>query len=120
MIRDLLQKWAELEPDRCELHVGSAQLLKVFPHPWVINFSAIEIELSLYDVPTLLIAVMNAIVNRGGCYGLENAKDPDQQTYARIANPQSGTYAAASDENCAIALLKAYLQWLEVEVKAPP
>lgn len=110
MIRDLLKRWSELEPERCEFHEGSAELLDGLPNPWIINFSAIAVEFRRYDQIALLNAVMTAIDDRNLRLKLEN---DGNGYFATVREVDQAHPKMSHDPIATVALLKAYLAWLE-------
>jgi hypothetical protein len=111
-LQELLARWAELEPSRCQKLEGNEifHIAAGDDHP---AWSVFLEEMGWFDYAVLQRSVQDAIVGCGGCYVIENAAPPDKRVYARIANPKTGNYASASDEEPAIALLQAYVNWLE-------
>jgi hypothetical protein len=116
VIVELLRKWAELEPDRCEIYPNSAELLNVFLNPWIINFSAVSIELGAYDAAALQRAVQASIDNRDWrCKIFNSAAGWSAKVVpsSALSNMTFENYLEYRNQELAIALLNAYVVCLE-------
>lgn len=107
MISDLLSKWARLEPDRCafdreaeafEISIADGSFQMLYPH------SHNPLKLTW-----LMGCVLEAIAHHKALYKLEN--DTAGRHYALVRG--CDRFRVADDDNPAIALLAAYVAWLE-------
>jgi hypothetical protein len=120
MLAELLKKWAELEPGNCKQSDE--------PHWYLIRFRSEEVfsgELidskapGKYALAYLQSAVQDAIVDRKLRCRIENAA---AGWYAKIATTcdESKDALQHHDKECAVALLKAYISYLEGQKAAAP
>jgi hypothetical protein len=117
MIHELLKQWAELESDRCRFQGDECQVL--WRDEQTELWTAIHhLTLSadrFHALGLVQDAVQKTIVAQNLRYHLENDKD---RHYASLMAADGSGYCRAEDEEPAIALLQAYVQWLEKEVAA--
>jgi hypothetical protein len=124
---DLLRKWAELEPDRCKI-VRSREALTVFE----LEITDIQVDHDFAPSETPKIAAISSRYPQGVVLGAVISAIDDHPTLRfSLANASDGFHASIRsaeenvplaidyrDDNAAIALLTAYLQWLEQSKEA--
>jgi hypothetical protein len=98
---ELLKRWADLEPDKCKR--GAVY--------WYVGSSALEGNWTETDFDKIQGAVQRAIVAHDLRFCLENAANGIYFAGVRGISPHSTCYV--QDQEPAIALLRAYLGWLE-------
>lgn len=111
-MRELLEKWAELEPLRCKPHNGfNCKLL--MGSTWLpVHYDADLVT----EQPVILWSTIAAIVARSWEFDLENYGTNSDKFIANvfaIKPPIRSQYLAEDRANPAEALLSAYIQALE-------
>lgn len=113
MIQTLLQKWAELEPDRCCREGNDYRLLDqgryhyIPPHPTFSDYLAL-----------LQGALQDAIAFRGLRMQLENSLDG--WNVVLLHPDEVGAPIRSLSKEAAIALLTTYVAWLEKNQEVKP
>jgi len=114
-MKDLLERWAETEPNRCEIHTdGLYYSLNTFPNVLVI-------ETRRWHLPIIQGAVQEAIEARDGLrWHIGLGGETINWWYAQIDKDGKviGSWEAESSNSPAEALLTAYLSALEAQVPA--
>lgn len=105
MIQDLLQKWSDLEPSRCNRN-SVAYWIKVKPSGYSLPLQ----NMTSIDWAMLQSAVFEAIVDRNLRSRLENN---GAGWFAVVRAVDQAHLTIQHDVEPAIALLKAYVRWLE-------
>lgn len=118
-MNELLKRWTELEPKRCQQAIG------LDSHPidgsflvydssgegyWVEPGTGEEAVL-LIDLAMLQALLQQAIAHHKLLFRLENTVQGTH--YATVLHLETGRMGQGNDAEAAIALLKAYVAWLE-------
>lgn len=124
-MKELLKKWAALEPDRCRLEdwPGGKRILILSPYGWQLVIDEEEPE---GYFPNRLFAeaftqhvVQQAIIARGWAFSINyDPESPDRNNPydATVTGPTSEGWGFGND-GIASPLLTAYLETLEGEVE---
>jgi hypothetical protein len=122
-IRELLEKWAELEPSRCRRETvgGFERLLVLSPLGWQLVMDEEEPG-GYYSSRPLTEAIVQyvvqqAIIARGWSFALNynpDCPDPANPYDARVDGPTSEGWGFGG-ENIVTPLLSAYLETLEAQ-----
>lgn len=114
MLDELLQQWAALEPERCT-KISDVHFLIREPEADDRRFWRIRTNATSEGLAKLQASVQGAIDTRGLRYRLEN----DANTHhAMVMEQETGRYAQSDHPEPAVALLRAYVNWLAIAVKA--
>lgn len=115
---DLLKRWSALEPDRCKLdehaddqNCYALNIKNSRDGEKNLAFVYLELDIDNRDWAIIQQAVQRAIVSRSLLFRLEN--DTNGRYYALIVHPTTQSHSPGKDAEPAIALLRAYLTWLE-------
>lgn len=111
MLLELLQRWSELEPDRCSRRVlvGGLHVLVGAGH-WA---EILQSETDWKDYAATQVAVQKAIIAHGLRFSLMNASDGIHAALVQFESSTIQWRAQTKHDETAIALLTVYLQWLE-------
>lgn len=112
LLADLLKHWAKLEPDRCKMLGEDFRLFYNGVKYGAIVFTELEIpsSYSCSSLASIQSCVQEAIVARNGRYHLEN---DEAGHHASLMSADGSNYCRSQDKEPAIAILKAYIAWLE-------
>lgn len=115
MLAELLTKWAQLEPDRCEQ--VDAENFRLRAGQDCCEWPIAICEVTSFDLSILQVDLQAEIAARNLRCKLENHSDGWLATLM-AADPALTERSGASDPAVAVALLKVYVAWLEREVAA--
>lgn len=110
-MRELLERWAKLEPNRLRVSAVGAHLRQ--PDAWVVHWPVLTAD--PVNEPIILMGVIDAIEARGwswNLFGMAPWRDIRRNYEAKV----DGRAARRADRPAA-ALLAAYLAALEAEAK---
>lgn len=110
MLAELLKKWVELAPKECSTKDGEYFCLDVG------NLDEIDSVLPDEDFCLLQDAVQTAIVDRNLRCRIEN----DENGWYAVIQREDFPLVLQTDKECAVALLKAYISYLEGQKAAAP
>lgn len=123
MLAELLKKWVELEPGNClkggDEGDGNEQRFQIelIENTW----DYIDLQsLTPYDFAALQFAVQSAIAERHLRCRIENSENGWFVTLTNSATPKLEFFPTHHDKECAVALLKAYISYLEGQKAAAP
>lgn len=113
-MKELLQRWSELESDRCYSVDEEDLLFELRTGPIDEDWATICVKGSRWrDFAFLGAGVKQAIDDRNLRVKIENASDGWYVTLTTADDPAIDCLTSHHDAECSIALLKAYVAWLE-------
>ena len=110
---DLLRRWAAQEPDRCRENPAghlARYLVRFEPGEYPVSGSD-----SRFNLAILLEALLQAIALHYLRVQLDNFGNGQDWTARLLRSHAPAVQIQATDRKAAIALLKAYVQWLEAQ-----
>ena len=108
---ELLKRWAELEPERCEQGNGSNFSFLGPDDDYLSSADMTDPGLLDFNFGIIQRQVQKAIVARKLLYRLESTREGHH--HATLLDLDTGCHAIGDDAEAALALLQAYVQWLE-------
>lgn len=112
-LMQLLQQWAKLEPDTCSNDCRNTYQINVLGFTYRLDAETASLPAQLMRLQT---AIQDSIVVRGLRMELSNS---EHGWHTRIITPTETKAIAAQHQEAAIALLDAYLKWLEAHQPQP-
>lgn len=119
---ELLKRWAELEPERCNLIEDgddkgcyALNLKNSRDDEKNLAFIYLDLDIDNRDWAIIQQSVQRAIVSRDLRFSLENA--PEGVYFGAVRDKSQHSACLAQEKEPAVALLRAYLVWLEKQAE---